>query len=190
MKNKYITILFAVFLLIVVSGCTNQANNNLNNGNTNNSGTNNNNNNNNYQNNSTNNNTNYQATNKTYALGETFTFDGLELTLDTNYTFVTVNNRFSDLNGRSVIKIGVNVKNVSSEKNSLNYFFYDMFGSKGIELDGVSSYFDETVDYAGDLKPNASYKKYFYILYDGDGTYSIDFDNYSQELSVEFNITK
>ena len=69
-------------------------------------------------------------------------------------------------------------------------FYYDLFGSQGTELDGISSYFDNTIDHAGDLKPDASYKAYFYILYDGDGKYSIDFDNYSQELSVEFNVTK
>lgn len=69
-------------------------------------------------------------------------------------------------------------------------FYYDLFGSKGTKLDGVSSYFDNNIDYDGDLKPNASYKTYFYILYDGDGKYSIDFDNYSQEVSLKFDIIK
>jgi RNA polymerase subunit RPABC4/transcription elongation factor Spt4 len=128
--------------------------------------------------------------NKTYGLGDTITFDGLELTFDTTYSFVTLQNRYSDYNGRSVIRLGINVKNVSDEKNSLNMFDYDFFGSQGTELDGVAAYFDETIDYAGDLKPEASYKKYFYILYDGDGKYSIDFDNYSQEISVEFEVIK
>lgn len=125
-----------------------------------------------------------------YKLGDTFVFDGLEITLDTTYSFTKVNNRYSDKNGSSVIKLGANVKNVSSEKKHLNMFYYDFFGSKGIELDGVSSYFDNAIDNAGDLKPGASYKAYFYILYDGDGKYSIDFDNYSEELSVEFDIVK
>lgn len=61
---------------------------------------------------------------------------------------------------------------------------------QGIELDGVSAYFDENIDFAGDLKPGASYKSYFHILYDGDGNYSIDFDNYSQKVSVEFKVIK
>ena len=124
-----------------------------------------------------------------YSLGESFLFDGLKLKLDNTYTFDTIDNMFSDKNGSKVIKIGVSVKNVSEEKKSLNMFYYDMFGSKGTELDSVSFYFDDDIDLAGDLKPEASYKKYFYILYDGDGVYSIDFDNFYQKVSVEFNIS-
>lgn len=141
-------------------------------------------------NNGTSNNQSGNKENSIYNLGQTFVFDGLEMTLDTNYTFETLTNRYSDLNGSSVIKLGVNVKNVSDEKNSLNMFYYDLFGAQGTELKGVSSYFEEEIDGAGDLKPGASYKKYFYILYDGDGLYSIDFDNYSEKLSVEFTIAK
>ena len=69
-------------------------------------------------------------------------------------------------------------------------YYYDLFGSQGVELDRVTSYFDNTIDYAGDLKSGASYKTNFYILYDGEGKYSIDFDNYSDETSVEFDIKK
>lgn len=131
-----------------------------------------------------------QSKNKKYGLGDTIVFDGLQITFDQNYSFNTIENRYSEYNGSSVIKIGVNVKNISNEKNHLNMFFYDLFGSQGTELDSITSYFDDTIDYAGDLKPDASYRTNFYILYDGDGKYSIDFDNFSQELSVEFNITK
>ena len=129
-------------------------------------------------------------TTKSYGLGDTITFDGLELTFDSTYSFATIINQFSDYNGSPVIKLGVNVKNISSEKNHLNMFYYDSFGSQGIELDNISAYFDDSIDHAGDLKANASYKTYFYILYDGNGNYSIDFNNYSQEMSVEFNVTK
>ena len=149
---------------------------------------------NNTNNNSVNNNNNNNNSSTTYGnkrgLGDTFIFDGLILTFDSDYSFTTIENRYSDYNGNPVIKLGVNVKNASSQKNSLNMFFYNLFGSKGIELDSITAYFDDSIDFAGDLKPGASYKSYFYILYDGDGKYSIDFDNYSQEISVEFNITK
>lgn len=127
---------------------------------------------------------------KKKTLGDKIEFDGLELTFASDYTFTTLDNEFSDKNGSTVIKIGVNVKNISSEKNSLNMFFYDLFGSKGTELESVTAYFDDTVDFAGDLKPGASYDTYFYILYDGDGDYSIDFDNYTEQETVEFSIKK
>ena len=142
---------------------------------------------NNYTNEETNNNV---SSSGNYKLGDTLVFGGLELTFDTTYTFTKVDNRYSEKNGQSVIKLGVTVKNVSSEKNHLNMFYYDLFGSQGIELDSISSYFDDDIDSAGDLKPGASYKAYFYILYDGDGKYSIDFDNFNDKVSIEFDIKK
>lgn len=128
--------------------------------------------------------------NKKYGLGETFEFDDLEITLDSTYSFVTINNRFSDLNGRDVIKLGATVKNLSEETHSLNMFFYDLFGSQGTELETVTAYFDDNIDYAGDLRPGASYHTNFYILYDGNGKYGIDFDNYSKKVNVEFDVQK
>lgn len=182
MKKKILSILLVGIIAIGLTGCSND--NNTNNEENNNS-------NNNYNNssNDSSNNSNTIQNNK-YGLGDTFVFDGLELTFDTTYSFATIKNKYSKHNGKSVIKLGINVKNVSSQKNSLNMFSYDLFGSQGTELDSITSYFDDTIDYAGDLKPDASYKSYFYILYDGDGKYSIDFDNYSQEISIEFNVAK
>ena len=191
MKKKILSILLVGIIAIGLTGCDNDnsANNNSNrnsNENYNNTSTSNN-----SKNSSSDSSTNTNTTqNNKYGLGDTFVFDGLELTFDTTYSFEIIENEYSEYNGKSVIKLGVNVKNVSSQKNSLNMFYYELFGSQGIELDSITAYFDDTIDYAGDLKPDASYKSYFYILYDGDGKYSIDFDNYSQEISVEFNVTK
>lgn len=174
MGKKFLSFLLIAVLSVALVGCTEESNNSTDNSNVN-------------ENSS---NSKEQSSNDNYSLGDTFTFDSLELTLDTTYTFTTVDNEFSDVNGRSVIKLGVNVKNVSSETHSLNMFYYKLFGSQGTELDGVTAYFDDSVDFAGDLRPEASYKTYFYILYDGDGTYGIDFDNFSEQVSVEFDITK
>lgn len=182
MKKKILIILFTGIITIGLVGCGKENSNfNNNSNNYDNSG-----------NNPSNNFTSNSSTtkNKKYNLGETFIFDGLELKFDDKYSFTTVNNKYSEHNGKSVIKLGVNVKNLSSEKNRLNMFFYKTFGTQGTELDSITAYFDDVVDYAGELKPGASYKTYFYILYDGNGEYSIDFDNYSEEMSVEFNVTK
>lgn len=128
--------------------------------------------------------------NSKYTLGDTFTFDDLEITLGKKCSFVKVDNQFAEENGKDVIKLPVEIKNVGTEKNRLNMFYYKVFGSKGTELDSITAYFDDAVDFAGELKPGASYKSYLYLLYDGKGTYSIDFDNYDDEISVEFNIKK
>lgn len=133
---------------------------------------------------SSNNKTNTKS--KTYGLGDTITFDGLELTFDSSYSFdVVASTIVTDYNG-DYIKLGVNIKNVSNEKNSLSVLDYQFFGSQGTQLTGVAGYFDDSIEHLGDLKSGASKKLYFYIPYDGNGSYSIDFNN----LSVEFNVTK
>lgn len=128
-----------------------------------------------------------QGTSKfTYTLGDTITFDGLELTFDSTYSFdVVASTIVTDYNG-DYIKLGVTIKNVSSEKNSLSVLDYQFFGSQGTQLTGVAGYFDDSIERLGDLKSGASKKLYFYIPYDGNGSYSIDFN----DLSVEFNVTK
>lgn len=126
-----------------------------------------------------------------YSLNETFKFDDLEITIGSNILYTTVSNRFSDYNGKEVVKIPVTVKNLKDETHSLNMFYYKVFGSQGTELDSISSYFDDDcIDYAGDLRSEASYTKYFYFLYDGNGTYAIEFDNWSNKIIVEFDINK
>ena len=128
--------------------------------------------------------------NKSYGFDEKFEFDNLEITIGSNYSFVTIDNMFSDDNGATVIKLPVTVKNLSEETHGLNMFYYDVYGSKGTRLDSEAAYFDEELDYAGDLRSGASYTKYMYFLYDGNGGYAIEFNNWTSKVTVEFNITK
>lgn len=131
-----------------------------------------------------------KLSNKAYGLNDTFTFDDLEITIGDNIEFTRVNNQFSDYDGKTVVKLPITVKNIKDETHRLNMFYYSIFGTEGIELDSLSAYFDDAVDYAGDLKNGGSYTKYLYFLYDGDGEYSIEFDNYSSKVIVEFDVKK
>lgn len=127
---------------------------------------------------------------KTVGLGETFTFDDLEVTLGKDISFTKVKNEFSDDNGKDVIKIPITVKNLKSETHSLNMFYFKAFGANGTELNNESAYFDDSVDFAGELRNGASYTKYLYFLYDADGQYVIEFDDWSTKISVEFDVKK
>lgn len=135
-----------------------------------------------------------ETTTKTVAekitFGSTITTQGLELKFGDSYSFDTIENQFSDYNGNTVIVLPVNVKNISNESNHLNSFYYKIFGSKGTELGGVSSYFDDDVDYAGDLRPGASYDSNFHLLYDGNGFYYLVFDDFNTTVEAEFEINK
>lgn len=125
-----------------------------------------------------------------YGFNETFEFDGLEITIGSEYEFTTVNNRYSEYNNQVTIKLPITVKNISQETTGLNMFYYDVYGSQGTEVKSLNSYFDENIDDAGDLRSGASYTKYIYFLYEGNGKYDIEFDNWSEHKVVEFNITK
>ena len=128
--------------------------------------------------------------NNNYTLGDTFEFDGFEITFDKNYSFVTLNNQFSEHDGKDVVRLGATIKNNSGTTDSINMFFISYFGSNGTELDDVNYYFDENINEAGDLRDGASIKKYFYFLYDGNGKYGIDFNNFTSKRSMEFDLTR
>lgn len=106
----------------------------------------------------------------------TIKFDGLELVFG-QYSFAEVDNKYSEYYEQTVVKIPVTIKNTSNEPNSLYYFYYKLFGVSGVESPDVYYYFDDDVSQGGDLLPGISYTKYFHILYDGDGEYTIVFDD-------------
>ncbi len=128
---------------------------------------------------------------KTYGFDEEFEFDDLKIKIGANYSFTTIDNEFSDNYGKSVVKVPITVTNLKNETHGLNMFYYTIYGSKGTKVDSPSTYFmDDAVDFAGDLRSDASYTKYLYFIYDGDGNYAIEFNNFSSKKTVEFNIKK
>lgn len=131
------------------------------------------------------------SSDKIISLGEMFTFDDLEITLGNDISFTKINNQFSDYNGQDVVKVPITIKNIKDETHSLNMFYYSIYGANGTQLSTVASYFDDSIDFAGDLRSGASYTKYLYFLYDGDSTYSVEFDKvWGPKTTVEFTVLK
>lgn len=128
--------------------------------------------------------------NNQYSLDKAFKFDNLEVTISSNYEFTTIDNEYSEYNGATVIKVPVTVKNLKDETHSLNTFYVNWFGSAGTEVETFEFYFDDSVDLAGNLRTGASYTKYFYFLYDGNGVYTIELDNWTDKISIDMDITK
>ena len=123
--------------------------------------------------------------------GKTIIFDNMEITFADSYNVTTVDNQFSEYNGQDIIEIPIHVKNVGSDNNMLNIFFVTIFGSQGTEVDELGAYFDDTGLFgAGELRPGAEKDLALYFSYDGDGTYYANFDRYSEEIEVGFNISK
>lgn len=125
-----------------------------------------------------------------YGLNGKFSFDDLEITIGNEISYDVINNRYSENNGKTVVKLPITVKNLKNETHSLNMFYYKAFGSQGTQIDTFGYYFDNSIDEAGELRSNASYTKYIYLLYDGNGTYAIEFDNWKDKITVEFEVNK
>ena len=117
-------------------------------------------------------------------------FNGLELTIK-GYSFTEVDNKYSEHYGKTVIKIPVTIKNVASDPQTLYSVYYKLFCTNGVESANVGYYFDDDVSQGGDLLPGASYNKSFYIVYDGDGVYTIVLDNLLfDEKTIKIQVTK
>ncbi|NLJ79072.1 MAG: DUF4352 domain-containing protein [Tissierellia bacterium] len=128
--------------------------------------------------------------NETLTFGDTFEFDGFEIEMGSDYSFDVVDNEFSDHDGESVAVVPVTVTNKSGETNSFNMFFYTIFNSSGTEAESIMAYFDNSLEFMGDLRDGATGEANIYILYDGDGDYYLEFDNFSEEVEVKLPIEK
>lgn len=123
--------------------------------------------------------------------GENFAFDGLTLNVSPDYSFTVIDNQFSEQNGQPVVALPITVTNDSSEAKSLNMYSYKCYGTQGVELENPSAYFQaEASDFAGNLQPGASYTKNLYFMYDGNGTYKIEFGLIKTEKSLSIDINK
>ncbi|MBR2840665.1 MAG: hypothetical protein IKF01_02210 [Bacilli bacterium] len=125
-----------------------------------------------------------------YSLDKSFKFDDLEITIGSQIEFVKNTNEFSDEYDKDVIKIPITVKNLKNETHSLNMFYIKVFGSQGTEVKNQFAYFDDSIQSGGELRPDASYTKYLYYTYDGDGKYTIELDNFAKKIDIDLNIAK
>lgn len=123
-----------------------------------------------------------------------FTFDNLEITLSDKVSYTTVNNQFSEYNNKKVIKLPITLKNIGDSKNNLNMFYYEVYGPKeDSKLNTVSAYFsndNKEIDFGSNILPGKTVKRNMYFLYEGNGTYTFFFDNYSEQIEAQITVKK
>ena len=125
------------------------------------------------------------------SFGNPITFDDLEISFGDTVTWTAVENQFSDKNGMPVFLVPITVKNVKGETHGLNMFYYAQYGSKGTTLDGVGSYFDKEISYAGKIRPGATLESFMAFLYDGDGDYYVEFSKlFGEKTEVKLPIKR
>lgn len=122
-------------------------------------------------------------------LGDTFTFDGLEITLGAEAEVFTHTEETSAYNGKTFVKVPLTIKNTGTSDNKIKQFYYFMYYGE-TELSRIGYIFDDSIDSAEYLKPGESYDKYIYFLCEQDGTYKIQFYDWTNTINVELEITR
>lgn len=131
------------------------------------------------------------TTKTTFGFNEKFVFDNLELTFKSDYLSTSIESMFSEKDGMKVVGVPVLMTNKKNEPHSLNLFYVSYYGPQGTELSNESAYFDEetSVDWGGNILPNATVTRYVYFDYAGDGEYKVVLDDFLSKKTVKFNIT-
>ncbi len=125
-----------------------------------------------------------------YSLDEAFSFRNFEVTVGSDISVVTINKELSADNNKKVLRVPITVKNTGTSKDHISMFFYKLFDESKTELLSKGSNFDDSLDYAGDLNPGDSYTKYFYIPYESNGKYYIEFNDLAKKNNLIINVNK
>lgn len=107
-------------------------------------------------------------------------FDGLQIAFSQELKVATVDNQFSEYNGKKAIGVPVTITNISDDTNYLNMYYLKLYGSNGVECDDLNNYFDDGQAVYSKLRPGASVEGCIYIPYDGDGDYYVSFEKIGQ----------
>lgn len=121
-----------------------------------------------------------------------FEFDGFQITIKDNYSMTKVDNMFSEYDQKKVVKVPIKIKNLKDERDSLNMFFYEVYGPKeDTKLNTVSAYFMEDkkeLDFGSKILPGKTVTRNAYFLYEGKGDYVFYFNNNSEEIQAFITI--
>lgn len=123
-----------------------------------------------------------------FELGEAFEFDNLEITFGTHIAWDAVENEFSEHNGAAGFRLPITITNLSEVAHGLNMFSYTQFSPIGERLDSISAFFDNDVDWSGDISPNETLETYMHFLFDRNGEYVIEFENSSERIKIVFDV--
>lgn len=125
-----------------------------------------------------------------YGPGDSFDFEGFEVTISDVDGWDKVKNEFAEENGKEVFRVKMTEVNNSDETGSVNMFSYKAFSPSGTELNDVNAYFDDSSMSAGEVRSGGTIEAYVYMLYEGDGDYVLEFDDWSKTIEVIIPVKK
>ena len=137
----------------------------------------------------------FPAPDEPIGLGDTFTFDGFEITIG-EISDWTVVDRLTEMppHGESVFRLPVEFTNIGDETRAMHWGRMRMIGSQGMQLEMVQQWFPDgdSAHQVGQIRPGIVVSdRYHYILYDGDGYYELVFSTFgSPTITVRFYVEK
>ena len=94
----------------------------------------------------------------------------------------------SELEGSRVVGVPVTVTNVGTQSSSPDGWAVEVYGPDGMEQDSLANYMmDDSLINVSGMRPGATTTAYIYLLDEGTGTYTIVFDDFTEqhEISVD-----
>lgn len=118
------------------------------------------------------------------SFGSAFEFDGFNITMGTTWEMTTVANRFSDFYGHDVIRVPIEITNISGDTATLrNPVFYD---PDGLRLDNIHTFFRDYRPQS--MRPDATATAHLHFLYVGDGEYWAIFSRVRERVEIKLYI--
>lgn len=104
-----------------------------------------------------------------------FELDGYKVNITGDYEFSTVDNQFSEWNGKPVVKLEATVENVSA-KYKYCMLFCTITAPSGERVNDLDSFFDDAL-FNKEIGKGKIRKGYFTFPYSGDGEYKLEFSD-------------
>ena len=88
----------------------------------------------------------------------------------------------------NIIKVPVSIKNTGENEDHLSRFYYKFYDSSRTELNSAGSSFNDSLDYAENLKPGESYTKYIYFYKSNKQFYYIELNDTYNRYKVSIDL--
>jgi len=120
-----------------------------------------------------------------------FVFDDLEIIVSSKYNFLNTEKMQKQYEGKDIIEIPVQVKNVESTENNFSISYLKIYNEKGEEIRELGSLFkDKSFENSPKLGKGEMTIKNIYIPYNGNGKYKMVFKTFYEEKELEMEIKK
>ena len=120
-----------------------------------------------------------------------FVFDDLEIIVSSKYNFLNTEKMQKQYEGKDIIEIPVQVKNVESTENNFSISYLKIYNEKGEEIRELGSSFkDKSFENSPKLGKGEMTIKNIYIPYNGNGKYKMVFKTFYEEKELEMEIKK